>query len=155
MTTSDTRTIADGAVDFWKTSGNDLFALADANDRLLSANAQGEGNNGRLKSDLQAVIGDPSRHYLLSGGRLYEYSVRPLYFGSAASGTLLGYVVSGYAVDHRLLREVGRGAGAEAAFVAGDDIVASTLPKEKRDPLRGMMTSLRQSSKGIVTIGSE
>jgi hypothetical protein len=85
MTTSDTRTIADGAVDFWKTGGNDLFALADANGRLLSANAQSEQNTGRLKSDLQAVIGDPSRHYLLSGGRLYEYSVRPLYFGSAAN----------------------------------------------------------------------
>jgi hypothetical protein len=29
MTTNDSRTIADDAVDFWKTSGNDLFALAD------------------------------------------------------------------------------------------------------------------------------
>ena len=97
MTTSDARTIADDAVDFWKTSGNDLFALADANNRLLSANAEGEKNVGRLKGDLQAAIDDPSRHYLLSGDQLYEYSVRPLYFGSAASGTLLGYVVSGYA----------------------------------------------------------
>jgi signal transduction histidine kinase len=155
MTTSDTRTIADGAVDFWKTSGNDLFALADANDRLLSANAQGEGNTGRLKSDLQAVIGDPSRHYLLSGGRLYEYSVRPLYFGSAASGTLLGYVVSGYAVDHRLLQEVGRGAGAEAAFVTGKDIVASTLAKGKRDLLQGMVGSLRENKQEIVSLGRE
>jgi signal transduction histidine kinase len=155
MTTSDARTIADGAVDFWKTSGNDLFALADANNRLLSANAQSEGNTGRLKSDLQAVIGDPSRHYLLSGGRLYEYSVRPLYFGSAASGTLLGYVVSGYAVDHRLLREVGRGAGAEAAFVTGRDIVASTLAKEKRDLLQGMVGSLRENNQEIVTLGRE
>ncbi|HEY1965231.1 MAG TPA: cache domain-containing protein, partial [Acidobacteriaceae bacterium] len=155
MTTSDPRTITDDAVDFWKTSGNELFALADSNSHVLAANAEDAENTDQLKADLQAVIRDPSRHYLLSGGRLYEYSVRPLYFGSAASGTLLGYVVSGYAVDHRLLREVGRGAGAEAAFVAGDDIVASTLPKEKRDPLKGMMTSLRQSSEGIVTIGSE
>jgi signal transduction histidine kinase len=155
MTTSDARTIADGAVDFWKTSGNDLFALADANNRLLSANAQGEGNAGRLKSDLQAVIGDPSRHYLLSGGRLYEYSVRPLYFGSAASGTLLGYVVSGYAVDHRLLQEVGRGAGAEAAFVTGRDIVASTLAKEKRDLLQGMVGSLRENNQEVVSLGRE
>ena len=155
MTTSDARTIADGAVDFWKTSGNDLFALADANNRLLSANAEGEGNTGRLKSDLQAVIGDPSRHYLLSGGRLYEYSVRPLYFGSAASGTLLGYVVSGYAVDHRLLQEVGRGAGAEAAFVTGRDIVASTLAKEKRDLLQGMVGSLRENNQEVVSLGRE
>jgi signal transduction histidine kinase len=132
-----------------------LFALADANSRILSANAQGEGNAGRLKSDLQAVIADPSRHYLLSGSRLYEYSVRPLYFGSAASGTLLGYVVSGYAVDHRLLQEVGRGAGAEAAFVTGKDIVASTLPNGKRDLLQGMVGSLRENSQEIVSLGSE
>jgi signal transduction histidine kinase len=155
MTTSDARTIADGAVDFWKTSGNDLFALADANNRLLSANAQSEENIGQLKSDLQAVIGDPSRHYLLSGGRLYEYSVRPLYFGSAASGTLLGYVVSGYAVDHRLLQEVGRGAGADAAFVTGRDIVASTLGKGKRDLLQGMVGSLRENKQEIVSLGRE
>jgi signal transduction histidine kinase len=155
MTTSDPRTITDDAVDFWKTSGNDLFALADANSRILSANAEDVSNTDRLKHDLQAVIDDPSSHYLLSGGRLYEYSVRPLYFGSAATGTLLGYVVSGYAVDHRLLQEVGRGAGAEAAFIAGSDIVASTLPKEKRMPLQGMVASLRQDSAEILSIGSE
>ena len=155
MTTSDPRTITDDAVDFWKTSGNDLFALADANSRVLSANAEDVENAELLKGDLQAVIRDPSRHYLLSAGNLYEYSVRPLYFGSAANGTLLGYVVSGYAVDHRLLQEVGRGAGADAAFVAGNDVVASTLPKEKRDQLKGTLTSLRQNSEGIVTIGRE
>jgi signal transduction histidine kinase len=155
MTTSDPRTIADGAVDLWKISGNDLFALIDANGQAMSANAQSENNTEQLKSDLQAVIGDPSRHYLLSGGRLYEYSVRPLYFGSAASGTLLGYVVSGYAVDHRLLREVGRGAGAEAAFVSGRDIVASTLAKEKRDLLQGMVGSLRENNQEIVSLGRE
>jgi signal transduction histidine kinase len=155
MTTSDPRTITDDAVDFWKISGNDLFALADANSRVLSANAQDAHNTELLKADLQAAIRDPSRHYLLSGGRLYEYSVRPLYFGSAASGTLLGYVVSGYAVDHTLLQEVGRGAGAEAAFVAGNDVVASTLPKKKPDALKEMVASLRQNSEGIVTIGNE
>jgi signal transduction histidine kinase len=155
MTTSDPRTITDDAVDFWKTSGNDLFALADANSRILSANAEDVPNTERLKHDLQAVIDDPSSHYLLSGGRLYEYSVRPLYFGSATTGTLLGYVVSGYAVDHRLLQEVGRGAGAEAAFIAGDNILASTLPMEKRKPLQEMVRSLRQNSAEIVSIGSE
>ena len=155
MTTNDPRTITDDAVDFWKTSGNDLFALADANSRVLSANAEGVDNTDRLKRDLQAVIDDQGSHYLLSGGRLYEYSVRPLYFGSAANGTLLGYVVSGYAVDHRLLQEVGRGAGAEAAFIAGNDIVASTLSKEKRKPLQGMVASLRQNSDGILSIGGE
>ncbi len=155
MTTSDPRTITDDAVDFWKTSGNDLFALADANSRVLSANAQDLENADLLKADLQAAIRNPNRHYLLSSGRLYEYSVRPLYFGSAANGTLLGYVVSGYAVDHKLLQEVGRGAGAEAAFVAGNDVVASTLPKKKPDAVKEMVASLRQNSESIVSIGTE
>ncbi len=155
MTTSDPRTIADDAVDFWKKSGNDLFALADANSHVLSANAEGVDNTDRLKRDIQAVIDDPGSHYLLSDGRMYEYSVRPLYFGSAATGTLLGYVISGYAVDHRLLQEVGRGAGAEAAFIAKGDIVASTLPMEKRMPLQGMAASLRQNGAEILNIGSE
>lgn len=155
MTTSDPRTITDGAVDFWRTSGNDLFALTDANFHILSANAEDVSNTERLKHDLQVVIDDPRSHYLLSSGRLYEYSVRPLYFGSEATGTLLGYVISGYVIDHRLLQEVGRGAGAEAAFIAGNDILASTLPKEKRMPLQGMVASLRQDSAEILRIGSE
>jgi hypothetical protein len=135
MTTSDPRTITDDAVDFWKTSGNELFALADSNNHVLAANAEDAENTDQLKADLQAVIRDPSRHYLLSGGRLYEYSVRPLYFGSAASGTLLGYVVSGYAVDHRLLREVGRGAGAkgEAGSAQRNDDVPSSKQRRNRD----------------------
>jgi signal transduction histidine kinase len=63
--------------------------------------------------------------------------------------------VSGYAVDHRLLQEVGRGAGAEAAFVTGKEIVASTLAKEKRDLLQGMVGSLREDSQQIVNLGGE
>ena len=47
-------------------------------------------------------------------------SIPSIRFISAAQtdGTLLGYVISGYAIDRGFLREVGRGAGAEAAFFA-------------------------------------
>lgn len=44
-TTSDPATIADGSVDFWKTSGNDLFALTDPDGAVLAANAQGIDSN--------------------------------------------------------------------------------------------------------------
>jgi signal transduction histidine kinase len=155
MTTNDSRTITDDAVDFWKTSGNDLFALADADGRVLSANAGSQNDTNELKGDLQAAVGDSARHYLLSGGHLYEYSMRPLYFGGPANGTLLGYVISGYAVDHQFLLQVGRGAGAEVAFAAGDTIVGSTLPKEKKDTLQRMISSLRKKSEEILRIGPE
>ena len=156
MTTNDARTIADDAVDFWKTSGNDLFALADADHRVQAAYAQGATNSDALRRDLQKVIADPSKHYLLSGARLFEYSVQPLYFGSRANGTLLGYVIGGYTIDSGFLREVGRGAGAEVAFFAGDTVIASTLPKEIQNVLPSIAQSLQQTPvSSIAMVGHE
>ena len=156
MTTNDPRTIADDAVGFWETSGNDLFALADGDHRIQAANAKGEANPDALKRDLQAVIADPSKHYLLSDGRLFEYSVQPLYFGSKASGTLLGYVISGFAIDSSFLREVGRGAGAEAAFFAGDSVTVSTLPEDRLASIRAKTRMIQQNGgSAIVMIGRE
>ena len=61
MTTNDAQTIADDAVDFWKTSGNDLFALADADHRVQAADVRGSTNSEVLRHDLQTVITDPSK----------------------------------------------------------------------------------------------
>jgi signal transduction histidine kinase len=155
MTTNDPRTIVDDAVDFWKTSGNDLFALADGDHRVLTADAPGAVNDEDLKRNLQQVIADPSKHYLLSGGKLFEYSMRPLYFGSQANGTLLGYVIAGFAIDHEFLQEVGRGAGAEAAFVANDEVVVSTLPRERQNALRNEAAREKDGGSAIVMVGQE
>jgi signal transduction histidine kinase len=156
MTTNDARTISDDAVDFWKTSGNDLFALADSDYRVQAVNAKGAGDAGALKRDLQAVVADPSKHYLLSGGQLFEFSVRPLYFGSPASGTLLGYVISGYSIDQGFVREVGRGAGVEAAFFSRDTVIVSTLPKDRQGVLKATASSLPANGSSAMTmIGQE
>ena len=156
MTTNDSRTIADGAVDFWKTSGNDLFALADGDHKIQAAYTRSPVNPDLLRRDLQAVITDTSKHYLLSDGHLFEYSEQPLYFGSRSDGTLLGYVISGYAIDSDFLREVGRGAGAEAAFFAADRVTVSTLARDKQDALRSTALSLQQNaSAAIVMVGKE
>ncbi len=112
-------------------------------------------NTDALRRDLQTVIADRARHYMVSNGHLYEYSVRPLYFGSNKNGTLLGFVISGYAVDHRFLLEVGRGAGAEAAFIAGNEIAVSTLPKEMQEALRGQVGSLDENGEEIIQVGRE
>ena len=155
MTTSDPRTIADDATDFWKASGNELFGLSDAEGRVLTAQARGAERMEELKRDLQSVIANPAKHYLLSGGRLYEYAVQPIYFGSKRSGTLLGYVISGYAVDDGFLLEVGRGAGADAAFLAGNAIVASTLREQQQADLRSEVESLGQNGERIIKFGPE
>jgi signal transduction histidine kinase len=141
MTTSDLRTIADDSVEFWKTSGNDLFALADTDDRVLAINARDIARPDNLKEALQNALPDATRHYLLSDGHLFEYSVRPLYFGSQSSGTLLGYVISGFAIDSAFLRAIGRGAGAEAAFVSNNRIAVSTLPRAKESGMQSNSAS--------------
>jgi len=155
MTTHDQRTIADGAVDFWKTSGNDLFALADSEGHVITADAPDLQDADDLKRDLQAILADDSTHYLLSKGRLYEYSRRPIYFGSEGSGTILGYVIGGYAVDRRFLVEVGSGAGAEALFLTGNRIAVSTLSREKQNELEPHLASLQANGELNTRLGRQ
>ena len=156
MTTRDPRTITDDAADFWRTSGNDLLALTDSNQKVQAAFAKGASNADILKRDLQAAFADSSQHYLLSNGRLFEFSVRPLYFGRQEDGTLLGYVIIGYAIDQGFLQEVGRGAGAEVAFLAGNTVVVSTLPNDRQFDLGKTADSQQQNgTASIATVGKE
>ena len=127
MTTSDRRTIEDGGIEFWKVSGNDLFALGDNEGRVVAAYASGSFSPATLRSDLQAVLVRPEDRYLVSGGRLYACSVRPLYFGSERNGTLLGYVISGFAIEHDLVSQVSRATAVETVFTNSGHILASSL----------------------------
>jgi signal transduction histidine kinase len=137
MTTGDERTIADEASDFSKVGDYDLFALAATDGRLLAAHTRGTPANAELRNDLAETLTQPSKHYLLTGGRLFEYSVRPLYFGSEATGTLLGYVISGYAIDTAFLRQINRSSAAEIIFMAGDRVVTSTLQGSLQTNING------------------
>src|SRR3954447_8535688 len=104
MTTSDERTIRDGAAEFYELSGGDLFALADSGGKPVALYAGGGSRDpGELSDSLVAQMhGAPQPGFVLARGNLFEVAVQPLYFGSAGSGTRLGYVLLGYAVDRRL-----------------------------------------------------
>lgn len=86
---------------------------------------------------------------------MFEYSLRPLYFGDEKTGTLLGHVISGYAIDRNFLLQIGRGAGADAAFVTRDGIAVTTLPKEKQDALQQRIASLGRNNETIMHAGRE
>lgn len=128
MTTNDARTIENGAVEFRNVSGNDLFALADMESRVVVAFGNSTFPNGQLAADLQAVLSSPGTLYLVSGNRLFACSVRPLYFGTEASGALLGYVISGFAIDRSLVEEIGRTTMVDATFISDGRVLSSTLP---------------------------
>jgi signal transduction histidine kinase len=155
MTTNDEGTIADGAIEFWQVGGNDLFALAARDGRVVAAYTQGLPATPALRLGLSEVVTLVGKHYLLSDGRLFEYSVRPLYFGSETTGTLLGYVISGYAIDAAFVRRVNRSSSAEIAFLAGDQVVTSTLAERFRDALGSQEARLAGAKPIAISLSGE
>src|SRR6201988_3688878 len=126
MTSGDDLTIQDGAVEFWRLSGTDLFSLADSNGRVVAAYTKDAPVDSALWAALQTLLASPNEHYLIDRGSLYACSLRPLYFGNE-NGSLLGYVISGVSID-RTVRQISQPTGVEAAFISRGEVVASTLP---------------------------
>src|SRR5580658_4633790 len=126
LTTGDDLTIQDGAGEFWRISGTDLFALADPRGRIVATYTKSGAANSTLQDGLKNLLRSSGRHYLIDGKSLYACSLRPLYFGSDEDGTLLGYVISGVSIE-RTVRQISQPTGVEAIFLSGGKIVASTL----------------------------
>lgn len=156
MTTSDSRTIQDGAVEFWKVSGNDLFALATPDKQVVAAFAAGEPAVPQLVNDLEPLLQAPLHPYVISGSRLFACSVRPLFFGSAANGALLGYVISGFSIDHRAVSDLGRTTGVEAIFAADSRLIVTSLASPVEQALAGQLVQLPlQADPTTVQVGGE
>jgi signal transduction histidine kinase len=154
MTSGDDLTIQDGAVEFWQLSGNDLFALADANRRLVAVYSRTPSRGTALQQGLQALLSSPDKHYLIDGQGLYICTLRPLYFGSDEQGTLLGYVISGVSIE-RTVRQISQPTGVEATFVSGGKVVASTLSSADQSSLitEPSLSSATSSTPSIVQFG--
>ena len=130
MTTNDERTIEDGGVHFWKVSGTDLFALADHDGRIVAAFSGVSSADDNLRKDLRSYLGGGANPFLVSGGHLFGCSVRPIYFGSQSEGTVLGYVISGFAIDRPAVGQLSQATGVEASFFSGGQLLASSLKPE-------------------------
>lgn len=126
MTSSDDLTIQDGAVEFWRLSGDDLFALADPSGRVVAFYTGNGAQRALVSEALKRLLTSSDRHYLLAGNSLFACSVRPLYFGNEEDGTLLGYVISGVSIE-RTVRQISHPTGVESAFLSNGLVVASTL----------------------------
>jgi signal transduction histidine kinase len=134
MTSGDDLTIQDGAVESWEISGNDLFALADANGRVVAAYTKNTSVDATLRRELSVLLASPGKHYLIDGRWLYACSLRPLYFGADEDGTLLGYVISGNSIEPTV-RQISQPTGVEVSFLSGGQIVASTLKLKEQGSL--------------------
>ena len=129
MTTHDVKTIQDGATVYWQISGSDLFALIDASGNVAAVYSKADLSD---RHDLELQLGrlvdaPPAERYLLTNRRLYQVSFHSLIFGPDSTGTPLGYVVAGYAIDDRVGRQVREAADADVVFLGSGQTVFSTL----------------------------
>lgn len=151
MTSGDAFTIQDGAAEFWHLSGTDLFVLADPTGRVVATYTRSASADAALRQGLQILLESSGKHYLIDGSSLYACALRPLYFGSDQDGTLLGYVVSGVSIE-RTVRQISQPTGAEAAFLSGGQIVASTLAPAVQAKLAAQSYLLSDRSEDPVTV---
>lgn len=152
MTTSDSRTIVDGGTEFWKVSGNDLFALGDNQGRVVAAYVHEPHSDTTIRANLQLLLAAPTVHYLVTEGRLYACSVQPIYFGNEKSGTLLGYVISGYAIEHAMVKAISQETSVETAFVSDGSTLASTLPALAEKLLKSKPIPVSREPNSTVTV---
>lgn len=145
MASQDQRTIEDGSSEFWKVGGTDLFALADPEGTLLTHSTRGEQLSTMVvQQTLRPFLREPAGARILAFGHsLYEISAQPLYFGPAASGSQLGFVIIGSAVDERLAREVSQAAAADVVFLSQGRQAATTLAPGRLAALLAQSESLR------------
>jgi signal transduction histidine kinase len=134
MTSSDDLTIQDGAVEFWRLSGDDLFALADPSGRVVAVYTGNGSPRGSVIEAINRLLASSDRRYLLAGNSLFACSVRPLNFGDDENGTLLGYVISGISIE-RTVRQISQPTGVESAFLSNGHVVASSLDPNRQPNL--------------------
>lgn len=157
MTTSDDRTIEDGGARFWKVSGSDLFALANRDGRIVAAYAANTPASANLRTDLGSVLDSSPRPYVISGNCLFATSVRPLFFGSEANGTILGYVISGFAIDRATVAQLSNATSVDAAFLSGNRVLAGSLTTALQSELTAHPVPAKgeQEQAVTVTLGNE
>jgi signal transduction histidine kinase len=129
MTPPDPATIQDASKEIWPLTGSDLMVMADRNGKVVALHTKSPGftREAAQKYLDQSLSDEDSSHWWFSAHHLYQTFFQPVYFGTKADGSLLGFLVIGYEIDDRLAREVSKVAASQVAFSYGDEIVATTL----------------------------
>ena len=139
MTTHDPATIQDASRDLWHLAGSDLMLLADGSGKVVALQAAPREITIRQGQAFfpQIVSREETRHWWYVDGHLYEVFLQDIYFGSVSDQRVLGYLVLGYEIDDRFVRELSRISASEVVFRFGDSIVRSTLkPAQEAELLR-------------------
>ena len=159
MTSTDPVTIQDASQDVWQHARSDLFVLADRNGKVVALHTRTPGFTREAAEQYfkQSLDEDDPSHWWFGAHHLYQAFVQPVYRGSSAEGTLLGFLVIGYEINDRLAREMGKVAASQVAFSYGNEVVATTLsPAQMQSAsVRDLIAGSVQSDPRDVRVGSE
>lgn len=161
MTSSDPVTIQDASQDVWKIAVFDLFVLVNRSGNVVALHTKTPGfTQDTAQKYFQRSLdeeNESSSHWWFGEHRLYQAFVQPIYRGSRAEGTLLGFLVIGYEINDHLAGEVSKVAGSQVAFSYGNEVVASTLPAEQRSApsIQNLIAGTSQPDARDIEIGKE
>lgn len=158
MTAPDAATIQDASQDVWRLAEADLLVLSDPANKIMALQAAGPGlTREQAQQALQrSQTEDHSNHWWYGSNHLYEVSVQPIYFGTAAHNRLLGFLAIGYEIDDAVLREISQIAASQVAFRYGNEVVRSTLSApQETELLRQPAQSAGRMGLDEVQLGGE
>ncbi|HEX6803834.1 MAG TPA: ATP-binding protein [Terriglobales bacterium] len=130
MTTEDPATIQDGSLSKWKLAGSDLFVLADRAGKVVALHTNAPDFTPQIAQASFNASLDQQQRWWMGAQRLYEVFLKPIYFGPASEGHLLGFLVIGREIDQRVAAQISRIASSKVVFRYGQTIVTSTLSAE-------------------------
>jgi signal transduction histidine kinase len=159
MTTDHPATIQDASRDLWQLAATDLLVLADRQGVVVALHTKSPGlTRETAQAYFTKTLEDEEGNRWWYGGRhLYETFVQPIYFGSRADGSLLGFLVIGDEIDAKLAREISKVAAGEVAFSYNGEILATTLTEARADSgtLRTLVAGPAQAGPVDVQLGKE
>ena len=158
MTTSHEKTIQDASLDLWRLAGSDLFLLATPAGSVVGLHNRGPAIDRDVTAKLlQDSLADNARaHWWFGGGRLYEVSIQPIYFGDPAEGRLLGFLGLGLEINEQQARDLSRVTESDVVFCQADVPVRSTLSSSQLAELVPLLPSfVDASSPAIISLGGE
>ncbi len=137
MTTEHEATIQDASSDIWQLSGSDLFVLADRSGKVVALHTSTQGFTREMaQASLgAAVTQDTTRQWWFGAQHLYQVFQKPIFFGPAVEGHLLGFLVIGYEMDDSVTSQLSRIAASQVAFYYGDNLVRSTFDPSRESEL--------------------
>ena len=97
-----------------------LFVLVNRAGKVLAVHTKtpGFGREAAQKYFQQSLQDrDVSSHWWFGEHHLYQTFIQPVYRGSRTDGTMLGFLVIGYEIDHRLARRGQQSSGQSRRYL--------------------------------------